>query len=307
MASLSEVSIKRPVLAIVMSLVIILFGVIGFLYLGVREFPSVDPPVVNVSTTYTGANAEIIESQITEPLEESINGIAGIRTLSSSSRDGRSSITVEFDLGVDMEAAANDVRDRVSGAQRNLPPDVDPPNVSKADADASPIWFINVQSATRPLLDLNDIVTRQFKEKFQTVTGVSSVQIWGEQKYSMRLRIDPAKLAAYRLTSIDVSSALARQNVELPSGSIEGQNMELTVRTLGRLRTVEDFDNMIIKEEANRIVRFKDVGRAELAPENERTEFKRDGVPMVALAVIPQPGANHISIVERSEQEARSN
>ena len=220
MASLSEVSIKRPVLAIVMSLVIILFGVIGFLYLGVREFPSVDPPVVNVSTTYTGANAEIIESQITEPLEESINGIAGIRTLSSASRDGRSSITVEFNLGVDMEAAANDVRDRVSGAQRNLPPDVDPPNVAKADADASPIWFINISSATRPLLDLNDIVTRQFKEKFQTVTGVSSVQIWGEKKYSMRLRIDPAKLAAYRLTSIDISSALERQNVELPSGSI---------------------------------------------------------------------------------------
>ncbi len=298
MASLSEVSIKRPVLALVMSLVIILFGVIGFLYLGVREFPSVDPPVVTVSTTYTGANAEIIESQITEPLEESINGIAGIRTLSSSSRDGRSSITVEFNLGIDMEAAANDVRDRVSGAQRNLPPDVDPPIVAKADADASPIWFINVKSPTRPLLSLNDIVTRQFKEKFQTINGVSSVQIWGEKKYSMRLRIDPAKLAAYRLTSIDISSALARQNVELPSGSIEGSNMELTVRTLGRLRTVEDFDNMIVKEEANRIVRFRDVGYAELAPENERTEFKRDGIPMVAVAVIPQPGANHIKIVE---------
>ena len=297
MASLSEVSIKRPVLAIVMSLVLILFGVIGFLYLGIREFPSVDPPVVTVSTVYTGANAEIIESQITEPLEESINGIAGIRTLSSSSRDGRSSITVEFDLGVDMEAAANDVRDRVSGAQRNLPPDVEPPIVSKADADSSPIWFINVQSATRPLLDLNDIVTRQFKEKFQTIQGVSSVQIWGEQKYSMRLRIDPAKMAAYRLTSIDISSALARQNVELPSGSIEGKMMELSVRTLGRLRTVEDFDNMIIKEEANRIVRFRDVGRAELAAENERTAFKRDGIPMIAVAVIPQPGANHISIV----------
>lgn len=301
MASLSDISIKRPVLAIVMSLVIILFGVIGFLYLGVREFPSVDPPVVTVSTSYTGANAEIIESQITEPLEESINGIAGIRTLSSSSRDGRSSITVEFDLGIDMEAAANDVRDRVSGASRNLPPDVDPPIVAKADADASPIWFINVQSNARPLLDLNDIVTRQFKEKFQTIAGVSSVQIWGEKKYSMRLRIDPAKMAAYRLTALDISSALARQNVELPSGSIEGQNMELTVRTLGRLRTVEDFDNMIIKEESNRIVRFKDVGYTELAPENERTLLKRDGVPMVAVAVIPQPGANHIAIVAALE------
>ncbi|WP_247231839.1 efflux RND transporter permease subunit [Telluribacter sp. SYSU D00476] len=303
MASLSDVSIKRPVLAIVMSLVIILFGVIGYTYLGVREFPSVDPPVVTVSTTYTGANAEIIESQITEPLEESINGIAGIKTLSSSSRDGRSNITVEFDLGIDMETAANDVRDRVSSAQRNLPPDVDPPIVAKADADASPIWYINIKSQKRSLLDLNDVVTRQFKEKFQTVAGVSSVQIWGEKKYSMRLRIDPAQLAAYQLTSIDISQALARQNVELPSGSIEGQTMELSVRTLGRLRTVEDFDNMIIKEEANRIVRFKDVGYAELAPENERTLLKRDGTPMMAVAVIPQPGANHIAIV--SSLEAR--
>jgi multidrug efflux pump len=297
MASFSEVSIKRPVLAIVMSLVIILFGVIGYTYLGVREFPSVDPPVVTVSTSYTGANAEIVESQITEPLEESINGIAGIRTLSSSSRDGRSSITVEFDLGVDMEAAANDVRDRVSQAQRNLPPDADPPIVAKADADSSPIWFINVKSEKRPILDLNDIVTRQFKEKFQTVAGVSSVQIWGEKKYSMRLRIDPAQMAAYQLTAIDIAQALNRQNVELPSGSIEGEMMELSVRTLGRLRTVDDFNGMIIKEEGSRIVRLRDVGFAELAPENERTQFKRDGLPMVAVAVIPQPGANHIAIV----------
>ncbi len=298
MASLSDLSIKRPVLAIVMSLVIVLFGVIGFLYLGIREFPSVDPPVVTVSTSYTGANAEIIESQITEPLEESINGIAGIRTLSSASRDGRSSVTVEFNLGVDMEAATNDVRDRVSRAQRNLPPDVDPPIVSKADADASPIWFINVKSELRPLLELNDIATRQFKEKFQTIDGVSNVQIWGEKKFSIRLRINPSQMAAYRLTALDISQALTRQNVELPSGSIEGQNMELTVRTLGRLRTAEDFDNMIIKEEGDRIIRFRDVGYAELAPENERTLLKRDGIPMVAVAVIPQPGANHIAIVD---------
>ena len=297
MASLSDISIKRPVLAIVMSLVIILFGAIGFLYLGIREFPSVDPPVVTVSTSYTGANAEIIESQITEPLEESINGIAGIRTLSSSSRDGRSSVTVEFNLGVDMEAAANDVRDRVSRAQYNLPPDVDPPIVAKADADASPIWFINVKSELRPLLELNDIATRQFKEKFQTIDGVSSVQIWGEKKFSIRLRIDPTQMAAYRLTALDISQALAKQNVELPSGSIEGQNMELTVRTLGRLRTAEDFDNMIVKEQGDRIIRFRDVGKAELAPENERTLLKRDAIPMVAVAVIPQPGANHIVIV----------
>jgi len=296
MASLSETSIKRPVLAIVMSLLIIIFGLIGFNSLGVREFPSIDLPVVTVSTSYIGANADIIESQITEPLEESINGIAGIRTLSSSSRDGRSSITVEFELNVNIEDAANDVRDRVSRVVAQLPPDVDPPVVAKADADSNPIYFLQILSAQRDLLQLNDIAVRQFKERFQTIAGVSSVQIWGEKKYAMRLRIDPVKLASYRLTAVDVASALAKQNIELPSGSVEGQNTELTVRTLGRLTTTADFENLILKEEADRVVKFRDVGYAELAPENEKTFFKRDGTPMVAIAIIPQPGANQIEI-----------
>ena len=298
MASISETSIKRPVLAIVMSILIILFGVIGYTYLGIREFPSVDPPVVTVQTNYTGANADIIESQITEPLEESINGIAGIRTLTSSSRDGRSTISVEFDLSVDIEDAANDVRDRVARSLANLPKDVDPPVVAKADADSSPIYFINVKSEKRDLLALNEIVTRNIKEKFQTVTGVSSVQIWGEKKYAMRLRIDPVKLSSYRLTAPDIVNALNKQNIELPSGSIEGAMTELTVRTQGRLTTPEDFDNLILREEGDKVVKFSDVGYTELAPENEKTFFKRDMVPMVAVAVIPQPGANQIQIVD---------
>ena len=298
MASISETSIKRPVLAVVMSILIILFGVIGYTYLGIREFPSVDPPVVTVQTNYTGANADIIESQITEPLEESINGIAGIRTLTSSSRDGRSTISVEFDLSVDIEDAANDVRDRVARSLANLPKDVDPPVVAKADADSSPIYFINVKSEKRDLLDLNEIVTRNIKEKFQTVTGVSSVQIWGEKKYAMRLRIDPVKLSSYRLTAPDIVNALNKQNIELPSGSIEGAMTELTVRTQGRLTTPEDFDNLILREEGDKVVKFSDVGYTELAPENEKTFFKRDMVPMVAVAVIPQPGANQIQIVD---------
>ena len=281
-----------------MSLLIIIFGLIGFNSLGVREFPSIDLPVVTVSTSYVGANADIIESQITEPLEESINGIAGIRTLSSSSRDGRSSITVEFELNVNIEDAANDVRDRVSRAVALLPPDVDPPVVAKADADSNPIYFLQILSSQRDLLQLNDIAVRQFKERFQTVAGVSSVQIWGEKKYAMRLRIDPTKLASYRLTAVDVASALAKQNIELPSGSVEGQNTELTVRTIGRLTTPADFDNLILKEEADRVVKFRDVGFAELAPENEKTFFKRDGTPMVAVAIIPQPGANQIEIAD---------
>ncbi len=298
MASISETSIKRPVLAVVMSILIILFGVIGYTYLGIREFPSVDPPVVTVQTNYTGANADIIESQITEPLEESINGIAGIRTLTSSSRDGRSTISVEFDLSVNIEDAANDVRDRVARSLANLPKDVDPPVVAKADADSSPIYFINVKSEKRDLLDLNEIVTRNIKEKFQTVTGVSSVQIWGEKKYAMRLRIDPVKLSSYRLTAPDIVNALNKQNIELPSGSIEGAMTELTVRTQGRLTTPEDFDNLILREEGDKVVKFSDVGYTELAPENEKTFFKRDMVPMVAVAVTPQPGANQIQIVD---------
>lgn len=297
MASLSEVSIKRPVLAIVMSLVIILFGWIGFTSLGIREYPSVDPPVISVFTSYPGANAEIIETQITEPLEESINGIAGIRTLSSSSRDGRSSITVEFTLETDLEAAANDVRDRVSRSLGNLPRDIDPPIVSKADADSEPIYFVNIKSKTRPILSLNDIVQRSIREKLQTVPGVSSVQMWGEKKYAMRLRIDPAKMAAYKLTAVDIVNALNRQNVELPSGSIEGLKMELSVRTEGRLTTVDDFNNMVLKEEADRVVKFNDVGFAELSAENEKTLMRREGVPMVAVAVIPQPGSNQIDII----------
>ena len=303
MASLSDISIKRPVLAIVMSVVIILFGVIGFTYLGVREYPSVDPPVITVFTTYPGANASIIETQITEPLEESINGIAGIRTLSSSSRDGRSMITVEFTLDTDLEAAANDVRDRVARSMAQLPKDVDPPTVSKADADSDPIYFINIKSKGRPILELSDIVQRNIREKFQTVPGVSSVQMWGEKKYAMRLRIDPARLAAYRLTASDIVTALGKQNVELPSGSIEGLQTELSVRTEGRLSTVEDFNNIILKEEADRVVKFSDVGFAELAAENEKTLMRRDGFPMVAIAVIPQPGANHINIVKNVKKK----
>ena len=298
MASFSEISIKRPVLSIVMSITIIVFGIIGYTYLGVREYPSVDPPVVNVQTSYTGANADIIESQITEPLEESINGIAGIRTLSSSSRDGRSSITVEFDLSVNIEDAANDVRDRVSRAMGQLPKDVDPPIVAKADADANPIFNINVFSSTRNLLSLNELATRNIKEKFQTIPGVSSVQLWGEQKYAMRLHIDPERLASFRLTAPDIVNALAKQNIELPSGSIEGANTELTVRTQGRMTTEEDFNNLIIKEEGDRSVKFSDVGRAELSPENNKTFFKRDLKPMISIAVIPQPGSNQIQIVD---------
>lgn len=299
MASLSITSINRPVLAIVMSLVIILFGVIGFMFLGVREFPSVDPPVVTVSTTYVGANSSVIESQITEPLEEAVNGVPGVRTITSVSREGRSNITVEFELGVDLEAAANDVRDKVSGATNRLPPDVDPPRVEKADADSSPIIFLTVVSSKRDLLELSRIAELYFKERIQTIPGISSVQVWGERRYSMRMWMDPIKLASLKLAPSDVLQAVNRENVELPSGRVEGSNTELTVRTMGRLTTEEDFNNLIIKEDGDKIVRFSDVGRAELGAENDRSILRRDGVPGCAIAIVAQPGANNIDISER--------
>ncbi len=296
--SLSAVSVNRPVLAMVMSITIVLFGVLGYTYLGVREYPAVDPPIITVVTEYTGANAEVIESQITEPLEESISGVAGIRTLTSVSREGRSTITVEFDLDVDPETAANDVRDKVSQAIRFLPPDVDLPSVTKADADRVPIVFLNIKSDRRNLLEITDVATNTFKERLQTIQDVSQVWIWGSKRYAMRLWLDPAKLAAQKVTPLDVRNALSRENVELPSGRIEGTSTELTVRTMGRLQTVEEFNDLIVKESDGVIVRFKDIGYAELGPENLRTVLKRDGVPMVGVVLVPQPGANYIAIVD---------
>jgi multidrug efflux pump len=297
--TLSSVFINRPVLATVCGILIVLFGAIGYTFLGVREYPAVDPAVISVSTSYRGANADIIETQITEPLEESINGIAGIRTLTSSSSDGRSSITVEFELGVDMEAAANDVRDRVSRAIRNLPPDADPPIISKADADARPIMLLGLKSNTKSLLEISEIANNVFKERLQTVPGVAEVRIWGEKRYAMRLWMDPARLAAFRLTPLDVVDALNSGNIELPSGRIEGRSTELTIRTLGLLREPRDFNNLIIKSVDGRIVRFQDVGYATLGEENQRSIMRGSGgVPMVGVVIVPQPGANHIAIAD---------
>ncbi|MDQ3102190.1 MAG: efflux RND transporter permease subunit, partial [Bacteroidota bacterium] len=297
--NLSSISIERPVLATVISIFILLFGVIGFTYLGVREYPSVDQPIITVTTNYTGANADIIESQITEPLEESINGIAGIRSLTSISSDGRSSITVEFELDVDLEAAANDVRDRVSRAVRNLPADTDPPIVAKSDADSSPILSMTIQSDQRNLLELTEIANNVFKERLQTIPGVSEIRIWGEKKFSMKLQFDPVKMAGYGITPGEIRAALERENVELPSGRIEGYRTELSIRTLGRLTTEEEFNDMIIREDENILVRLRDVGRAILAPENERTLLRGNGgIPQVAVAVTPQAGSNYVAIAD---------
>ncbi len=299
MSSLSSISINRPVLASVMSIILVIFGLIGFNYLGVREFPSVDPPIVTVTTNYPGANADIIESQITEPLEESINGIAGIKSLTSVSSDGRSTIKVEFNLEMDMDNAANDVRDRVSRAIRNLPLDADPPVVVKSDADGGNILSVTLQSSKRNLLELTEIGNNVFKERLQTIPGVSEIRIWGEKKYAIRLLIDPARMAAYKLTPQDVYNAVSKENVELPTGRVEGLRTELTVRTMGRLSTPQEFNDLIIKEESGAVVRFSDIGRAELLAENERTILKGNGgLPMIGVAISPQAGSNHIEIAD---------
>ena len=304
--NISELSIRRPVLSTVLTLIILLFGLIGYSYLGVREYPSVDNPIISVSCSYPGANADVIENQITEPLEQNINGIPGIRSLSSVSQQGSSRITVEFELSVDLETAANDVRDKVSRAQRYLPRDCDPPTVSKADADATPILMVALQSDKRSLLELSEIADLTVKEQLQTISDVSSVSIWGEKRYSMRLWLDPIKMSGYGITPIDVKNAVDKENVELPSGSIEGNTVELTIRTLGLMHTAEEFNNLILREDNNRIIRFSDIGRAELGPADIKSYMKMNGVPMVGIVVVPQPGANHIKIAdavyERMEQ-----
>ncbi|WP_132055473.1 efflux RND transporter permease subunit [Pseudocnuella soli] len=295
--NISEISLRRPVLAVVLNIIIVVFGIIGFKFLGVRDYPAIDPPNINVRTSYPGANPDIIESQITEPLEKAINGIAGVKNITSLSSAGSSNINVEFDLSVDLEAAANDVRDKVSQATRSLPDDLDaPPVVSKADASSDAIISMTVQSNTRNQLQITEWANNVLVERLQTIPGVSGIQIWGEKRYAMRIWFNPEKLTAYRLTPNDVQAALLRQNIELPSGKIAGTATELTVRTFGRLNTEEEFNNIIVRNEGGSDIRIRDIGEAVLGPENEETVLKGNGIPMIALALIPQPGSNYVAI-----------
>lgn len=295
--NISELSLRRPVLAVVLNIVIVVFGVIGFKFLGIRDYPAIDPPTVSVSTSYGGANADIVESQITEPLEKSLNGIAGVKNITSSSSQGSSNINVEFDLGIDLEAAANDVRDKVSQAGRSLPRDLDaPPVISKADASSSPIISMTVQSSSRNQLQVTEFANNVLVERLQTIPGVSFIRIWGEKRYAMRILFDPVKLTAYGLTSADVQTALLKENVELPSGKITGNATELSIRTFGSLETEEEFNNIIVKNVNGTNILLKDVGEAILGPENEETAAKESLIPMIALAITPQPGSNYVSI-----------
>ncbi len=295
--NISELSLRRPVMAIVISIIIILFGVIGFTFLGIRDYPAIDPPNISVRTNYPGANADIIENQITEPLEKAINGVAGVKNITSSSSQGTSSITVEFELNSDLESAANDVRDKVSQATNALPSDLDaPPVVTKADASSDPIISMTVQSNTRNQLQVTEYANNDLLEKLQTIPGVSTIVIWGEKRYAMRIWLNPSKLSAYNLTPRDVQVALQNQNVELPSGKIAGNATELSVRTFGKINTEEEFNNVIIKNVNGADIKLKEIGEAVLGPENEESILKESGVPMIALALVPQPGSNYVAI-----------
>jgi hydrophobe/amphiphile efflux-1 (HAE1) family protein len=297
--SISTLSIKRPVLAIVMNLLIILFGFLGYKFLGMREFPSIDPPVVSIRTSYTGANADIIESQITEPLEKQLNSIEGIKSISSISSQGASQITVEFDIGVNMERAANDVRDKVGSASRTLPLDIDgPPVVSKADANSEPIIVLTFKSDSRSHLEVSDYAENIIAQRLQTIEGVSEIRIFGQKKYAMRIWMDPIRMASQGITTQDVKLALDRENVELPSGKLAGDNTELTVNTVGRFRTEDDFNQLIIKNSSTQTIHLKDVGYAQLGPENEETILRLNNIPMIGLAISPMPGANYLAIAE---------
>ncbi|NTW32755.1 MAG: efflux RND transporter permease subunit, partial [Bacteroidetes bacterium] len=295
--NISELSIKRPIMATVMNVFIILLGIIGYTYLGVRDYPAIDPPMITVSTSYTGANSDIIESQITEPLEKSINGIPGIRTISSTSSIGRSRINVEFNISANLEAAANDVRDKVSQAARNLPQDIDaPPVVTKSDANSDFIIMLAVQSPSKGLLELSDYAENVLLNKFQTIPEVSAVNIVGQKRPSMRLWIDPDKMNAYNIAFNDVSTILKKENVDIPSGKIYGNKTELTIRAMGRLTTEKDFQDLIIREDSDGIVRLSDIAKVELGPEQYEHSWILNGVSAVGLAIVPQPGANYINI-----------
>ena len=295
-----------------MNLMIILFGVVGYTFLAVRDYPAIDPAIISVSTSYTGANPDIIESQITEPLEKQVNGIPGIRTVTSSSSLGNSNITIEFNLGVDLEAAASDVRDKVGQAARSLPQDIDaPPVISKADANSDFILILAVQSRTKSLLELSDYAENVLQQQFQTIDDVSSVNIFGQKRYAMRLWLNPDRMNAYGVAFTDIRTALSTENVELPPGKIYGDNTEMLIRTLGRLTSEKQFRDLIIREDSTGIVRLSDVARVELGPEALEQSWKYNGVNAVGLAIIPQPGANNIEIADefykRFEQIKKSN
>ena len=293
---LPEISIQRPVLATMMSLALVLFGAISLSRLPVRELPDIDPPIVNVTTVYPGANASVVETEITERLEEAVNNVPGIKTLRSESREQVSNITIEFNLSRDINIAAQDVRDRVSRVRGRLPETIDEPVISKQDSDARPIIWIGMSSDRFTPLELTDLAEKQIKNRLQTVEGVSSITIGGEQRFAIRLWLDSEKMAAHQVTVLDVQQALLEQNVELPSGRVENWDREMTIQTRGEMKSVEAFNQLVVRQNKDRFVRLRDIGHAEQGVENERTGARNNGRPCIFLGIVKQSKANSVAV-----------
>ncbi len=295
---LSELSIKRPVFAAVMSIALILLGIISYLRLPVREYPDIDPPIVSVVTFYRGASPNVVETEITDVLEEQFATIEGVKTITSSSQEQGSAITIEFELNRDVDVAANDVRDRVSRVRGQLPREAEDPVVEKVDVNAQPIMWIALGSETYSTLELSDYADRVLKERLQRLPGVGSVFIGGERRYSMRVWLDHQAMAAHGLTTSDVEVAIRRENAEIPGGRVEGTEREFAVRTRGELQTPEEFAALIVTQEGNQLVRLGDVAEVEVGPEDERTETRFNGRPAIGLGVVKQKDASTVAVAE---------
>ena len=293
---LSEISIKRPVLATVMSLLILLIGFISYDRLSVREYPKIDLPVVTVETTYPGASASIIETQVTQIIEDSLSGIEGIDFMNSISRTEKSQISITFNIDREPNAAAADVRDRVSRITGQLPDDIDPPVVTKTEADAQPIIWLAFNSDRHDMMEVTEIADQRVKDQLQTVSGVANVRIFGERKYSMRIWLDPARMAAYKVIPSDIETALSHQNIEIPAGRIESKEREFTLLAKTDVNDVDAFKRIIIRNADGYPVRIQDVARVEIAPENIRRITRYKGENAVALGVVKQSTANPLDV-----------
>ncbi|MBM3838742.1 MAG: efflux RND transporter permease subunit [Verrucomicrobia bacterium] len=300
---LSRVSIQRPILASMMNLVLILFGLIGLTRLPVRELPDIDPPIISITTVYPGANARVVETEVTERLEEAVNNIEGIKTLRSESREGVSNISIEFDLSRDIDIAAQDVRDRVSRVRGQLPLDIREPIIAKQDSDAMPIIWSSLNSDRYSPRELTTLAEQQIKPRFQGISGVSSVMIGGEKRFAMRLWLDSEKMAGRHVTVLDVQRALRQQNIELPSGRVENLDREMTIQTRGEMKTAEEFNDLVIRSDGTSLVRLRDIGNAEEGSEDYRTIARAAGKPCVWLGVIKQAKANTVAVAKAVKAE----
>lgn len=303
---LSDISVRRPVFAAVINLIVIAFGLASFSKVPLREYPDVDPPIVSIDTRYKGAAANVIETRITKLIEDRIAGIEGVKSISSSSTDGRSRISVEFTIQRDVDNAANDIRDRISGLLDNLPLDAEPPEVEKADANDDVIMWLNFEGQDMSMMDLTDYARRYLVDQFSVIDGVARVRVGGAQEKSMRIWLDRNALAARNLTVQDVERKLRVENVELPAGTIESKMRDFVVRVDRHFQKASDFESLILKRDPQSgTIRLKDVARIEVAPAERRSLLRGNGLPMVGIGIIKQSKANTINVARKASEKMR--